>query len=69
MNDQTSSTNTAAEFETRLKSPKSVETDAGRVEYRTADEAIKADKYAEQIASKRRGFGRVKIGLSGHREL
>ena len=67
--DSTTNSHSAADFELRLKAPKRVETDAGQVEYRSADEAIKADKYAEQIASPRRGFGRVKIGLSGHREF
>ena len=62
-------TNTAESFELRLKSAKTVETDAGRVEYRSATEAIQADKYAEQIASNRRGMRRVKFGLTGHRDL
>ena len=66
MNDNGNNSSTILEFENLLKTPKSVETEAGKVEFLSVSEAIAADKYKKKLAAKR---PLVRVQVAKHREF
>ena len=56
------------DFDAFMTSPQTVETDAGKVDYRTVSDAIKAAEYSQRVKSGRVGAQRVKITGSFYRE-
>ena len=64
-----SDTNKSQAWSIDIDSPKVVKTEAGEVEYRSADDLIKLDKYKKQVESGKVGVGRVRFSVNKVREF
>ena len=57
------------DLEEKFSNVASVETDAGKVEYKSASDVIKQEEYIERKESGRKGASRVRFSVNFFRQL